>query len=393
MWHFIGPFFCLKCNFSQRPNRELVLKLGFLISLALNLLCLNEFCIFLAIKHIISVEVWIFLFLFGYLLYSVDLQFLWEMVTGGSNINKTPTVDDYPQGGPASNLEDNFQSELELILQAQRCNQRIERDLDIYRSGSAPPTAEGSLSAAGSLFRNYNLSGINGVSNNVTILLVTMWMSFLLVWNFGFALGGHGIGHGFNRLGNQVGPDLHSPVLDSRYPQYLQRITDYATCPVATSSDPPVRNYFGTSDGDLDSIQKAYLETLLVQQKQQYELPLLPKSGGLNQGYHRNSSYGLGMPYPENLVAKYTLPFVGSGGYRSGRAAHLASAMRSSMGGSTGTWQSDIGCNAERRQSSSFIDEFKNKKTGSFELSGIVGHVVEFRYINWILALVFVSFM
>jgi pumilio RNA-binding family len=78
------------------------------------------------------------------------------MVTGGGNINKPHTVDD-------------FQSELGLILQSQRCNQRIERDLDIYRSGSAPPTVEGSLSVMGSLFRNYNLSDVNSVSNNVVL--------------------------------------------------------------------------------------------------------------------------------------------------------------------------------------------------------------------------------
>jgi len=156
---------------------------------------------------------------------------------------------------------------------------------------------------------------------------------------------------------------------------------DYATHAVASSSEPPVRDYFGTSEGDLDRIQKAYLETLLVQQKQQYELPILTKSGGLNQGYHRNSSYNLSMPYPENSAVKSMLPSVGSGGFQSGRASHLASVMRSSTGGSTGSRQSDIGCNAERKQSSSFIDEFKNNKTGSFELSDIVGHVVEFRYI------------
>nr|TKS16979.1 pumilio/Puf RNA-binding domain-containing family protein [Populus alba] len=182
--------------------------------------------------------------------------------------------------------------------------------------------------------------------------------------------GGHGIGHGFNRLGNQVGS------LDPCYPQYLQRISDCATCPVATSSDPPpVRNYFGASDGDLDRIQKAYLETLLVQQKQQYELPLLTKSGGLNQGYHRNSSYGLSMPYPENSVAKSTLPSFGSGSFQSEQAAHLASMMRNSIGGSIGSWQSDIGCIAERRPSSSSLEGFKNNKTGSFELSDIAGQL------------------
>lgn len=88
------------------------------------------------------------------------------MFTGSSNIEMLPTVDDYLQGGFGGNLEDNLQSELELILQARRRNQRIERDLDRYRSGSAPPTVEGSLSAVGSLFRNNNLSDINSVTSS-----------------------------------------------------------------------------------------------------------------------------------------------------------------------------------------------------------------------------------
>lgn len=74
-----------------------------------------------------------------------------------------PTLDGAMQG-PNGNLEDSLQSELELILQEQR-NQRIidrERDLNIYRSGSAPPTVEGSLSAVGSLFGNSSFRDTHG---------------------------------------------------------------------------------------------------------------------------------------------------------------------------------------------------------------------------------------
>lgn len=88
------------------------------------------------------------------------------MFTGSSNIEMLPTVDDYLQRGFSGNLEDNLQSELELILQARHRNQCIERDLDRYRSGSAPPIVEGSLSAVGSLFRNNNLSDINSVTSS-----------------------------------------------------------------------------------------------------------------------------------------------------------------------------------------------------------------------------------
>lgn len=233
----------------------------------------------------------------------------------------------------------------------------------------------GSLERSNVYHQNANIP-IMDFTGHVPDDYLTLKLNSMIKNNFD--AGGVGIGNGFNRLGNQVGSDLRSPVLEPSYSQSLPRMLDYATHAVARSSEPPVRDYFGTSEGDLDRIQKAYLETLLVQQKQQYELPILTKSGGLNQGYHRNSSYNLSMPYPENSAVKSMLPSVGSGGFQSGRASHLASVMRSSMGGSTGSWQSDIGCNAERKQSSSLMDEFKNNKTGSFELSDIVGHVVEF---------------
>jgi pumilio RNA-binding family len=77
------------------------------------------------------------------------------------------SLDDGLQGIDG-NLEDSFQSELELILHEQRNQHFIkrERDLNIYRSGSAPPTVEGSVNAVGSLFRNPDFIEIDGISNN-----------------------------------------------------------------------------------------------------------------------------------------------------------------------------------------------------------------------------------
>lgn len=79
------------------------------------------------------------------------------------------TSDDGLQTFPNRTIEDTLQSELERILCEQRNQQFInrERDLNIYRSGSAPPTVEGSLSAVGSL-RNSDFGVINsrGSSNN-----------------------------------------------------------------------------------------------------------------------------------------------------------------------------------------------------------------------------------
>ncbi|XP_016552255.2 pumilio homolog 4-like [Capsicum annuum] len=62
-----------------------------------------------------------------------------------------------------------LESELESILMRQQQQQHNRdlvgergRDLNISRSGSAPPTVEGSLSAVGSMFRNSNLAQSNG---------------------------------------------------------------------------------------------------------------------------------------------------------------------------------------------------------------------------------------
>ena len=128
-------------------------------------------------------------------------------------------------------------------------------------------------------------------------------------------------------------------------------------------------------------LQKACIETLLAQQKQQYELPLLGKSGGLNQGYYGNSSYGLGMVYPGNPMANSALPSVGSGNpmFQNDQISCFTSMMRSSMGGPITSWHTDTS-NMEGRFASTLLEEFKNNKTRSFELSDIVDHVIEFRY-------------
>ncbi|XP_048421431.1 pumilio homolog 4-like isoform X2 [Pyrus x bretschneideri] len=184
---------------------------------------------------------------------------------------------------------------------------------------------------------------------------------------------------GLNRLGNKVGPGLHSSVMDPSYIQFLQR-TDYATRNVTSPSGyPPSKNHFGTLHGDLEGLQKAYLEALLVQRKQQYELSLLGKSGGFNHGYYGNPPYGLGM-YPGNPIENYLHPSIGPGSpmFESEKIARFNSMLRSSMGGSVSSWNSDIGKDLERRHASSLLDEFKNNKNKSFELADIVDHVVEF---------------
>ncbi|XP_021897852.1 LOW QUALITY PROTEIN: pumilio homolog 4-like [Carica papaya] len=185
-----------------------------------------------------------------------------------------------------------------------------------------------------------------------------------------------GDGQSLNRLVNQLGSDVHSPVTDPRYIQHLQRTSNYAT---RGPSDPSfIRNHVGSSHGDLDGLQKMYLEALLAQHNQQYDLPRLGKSGGLNHAYYGNPSYGLGMPFPGNPMANSVLPSLGSGRFKNDRVPRFPSMMRSQMGGSPGPWQSEVGNAVDGRYMSSLLDEFKNNKARSFELSDIADHVVEF---------------
>ncbi|CAJ1976736.1 unnamed protein product [Sphenostylis stenocarpa] len=187
-------------------------------------------------------------------------------------------------------------------------------------------------------------------------------------------------GQSFDAQGNQVGPELHPTTLDPRFIQCLQQSSDYSMQGMSSSGHPlQMRNFPDASLGDLEGLRKAYLETLLTQQKQQYELPLLSKSG-LNNGFYGNQAYGLGMPYSAKQIANSTLPSLGSGNplFENERVSRINSMMRSSMGGSGGSWHADIGNNMDARFASSLLDEFKNKKTRPFELSDIVDHVVQF---------------
>ena len=194
-------------------------------------------------------------------------------------------------------------------------------------------------------------------------------------------------GQNVNSLGNKTRPDLHSPINDPRYVQLLQQTPDYAAHNANILSDLSlslVKNRFAASHGDLEGLQKAYLETLLLaQQREQLELSLLGKSASFNHDNYGIGSYGPpGSPYQGNNMGNSALPAVGSGSlmFQNERVSRFNSMMRNSMGRSASSLNSDISNNIEGRIISSLLDEFKNNKIKSFELSDIVSHVVEFRY-------------
>ncbi|XP_050209992.1 pumilio homolog 4 [Mercurialis annua] len=230
----------------------------------------------------------------------------------------------------------------------------------------------GGLERSNGHLQNANIPNLDFVTQTPGAYASNQKLDSLLKNHLDAALGSNGIAHSLNRVENQAMPDLHSQVMDSRYAQYLQRTSDYAT-----QANNQFRNLFGSSHGNLNEFQKAYLEELLAQQNHQYD-PLMVKPGGMNQGYLRDPSYGLGMPYMGNSMANSVLPSVGSGSFRNEQVAHLNSMMRNSMGGSIGSWHPDVGSNIERRFVSSLLEEFKNNKSRSFELSDITDHVVEF---------------
>lgn len=191
------------------------------------------------------------------------------------------------------------------------------------------------------------------------------------------ALGDQGDGKSLESLGNQVGPDLHSSSVDPCFIQRARQGSDYLMHGPGDLSQ--VRNFSGITHGDFEGLQKAYLETLLSQQKQQYELSLLAKSGFLNYGFYGSQPCGLGISYSGKQISNSLLPSVGSGNplFENASASQLDSMVKSSIGGSIGSCHSDVGNSMDGRFVSSLLDEFKNKAR-SFELSDIVGHMVQF---------------
>ncbi|CAN6245601.1 unnamed protein product [Urochloa humidicola] len=191
-------------------------------------------------------------------------------------------------------------------------------------------------------------------------------------------------------LNNQLNPDGdYSNVLsngssflgqstETMYAQYLQANPDSPLG--ATASMSPFQGRGFTSAGHLDSpgYQKAYLGSLFAQQKLQYGMPYLSKSGTLNPNIYGNDpAFGMGMTY---LTSPPSSPYVSSpqGHVRQGeRLTRIPSVVRNTAGGSMGSWNLENGL-MDNGYGSSLLEEFKTNKTRSFELLDITGHVVEF---------------
>lgn len=175
---------------------------------------------------------------------------------------------------------------------------------------------------------------------------------------------GEGDRQSLNRLINQVASELHSPVMDPHYSQYLHTASSTAA-PIDHSL---IRNNFGTSNGDTAN---EYLAILLAQNRQK-----LGNLNAANSRFFESPSYDLGNMYLGNYLPS---PSKNSRNFQNMRMSQSASAsmMKAPFGGLQGSSHVDIGSTAEV----SLLEGFKNNKTRSLELSEIVGHVIEFRYL------------
>ncbi|KAL7607467.1 hypothetical protein Lser_V15G18976 [Lactuca serriola] len=161
--------------------------------------------------------------------------------------------------------------------------------------------------------------------------------------------------------------NFHSPIMGSRHGQCMVN-KHSANLPLGC-------NNFVVSHGheDMQALQKVYLEALLAEHNQQYSSPLFGRSGSLNHLYG-NPTYNHGIPYQGNLLENSTRSSVGSRQL----SQQFAPAFRNSVGGVSGSWNPEGDMSLDRRYVSSLLDELKNNKNKSFQLSDVVDHVIEF---------------
>ncbi|XP_031373176.1 pumilio homolog 4 [Punica granatum] len=199
-------------------------------------------------------------------------------------------------------------------------------------------------------------------------------------YDSGSALSGIEDGGLLRRTPFELGNDINPALADPAYLQYM-RNSDHVAQAVANAHDfSQIRGHLGSSLGDLDELQKAYLEALLARQKQLYELQLLTNSTAANLRNMGNLKYGMRLPYTGNTRTNSGIAPVryGTPTPHDERIAHFASMLRTSTEAPIGPWSSTPSSNIEAKFGSSLLDEFKNNKAKSFELSDILGHVVEF---------------
>lgn len=167
--------------------------------------------------------------------------------------------------------------------------------------------------------------------------------------------------------------------MDPHQVQYIQKMSNHGKDSTRIAGNSSQGLHFVGSHGhdNMQSLEKAYLEALLLQQAQQYQSHILQKPGGVSHQYHGNSGFS---PY----VASYQgNPLLSSQNPRDS-SRHMiqnekSSTIESLKGETTGSLHLQSGNNTKGKFES-LLEMLKNNKTKSLELSDILGHVVEFRY-------------
>ncbi|KZV42359.1 Pumilio 4 isoform 1 [Dorcoceras hygrometricum] len=168
---------------------------------------------------------------------------------------------------------------------------------------------------------------------------------------------------------NQTG--LQFPVMDPLLIQYMQRISN---------QEKSVEHIAGNSYPDLQALEKAYLESLLLRQKPQYQSHFVQTPSSINQLYNGSPAFGPGTSsYYENQVLDSAHSPVTSRSptIHDEKSSSHPSKLRNVNEESAGLLHSQTGSNIKRR-SESLLDLVKNNKTKSLDLSDVYGHVIEF---------------
>jgi len=184
------------------------------------------------------------------------------------------------------------------------------------------------------------------------------------------------------RAAHQVGSGFQLPKSGPLYAQYMQQHTADSALQAAEALDRfSSLPYLGTSDMDLSGYSKAYLGALLAQQKLNHDMPFIRNSDGANHGFVGNPAIGLGMQYPVDIIHNPVRSSLSSGRplKQNERLQRFPSTVRGITGGSMGFCKAESGF-VEEGFASSLLEEFKNNKIRSFELSEVVGHAIDFRY-------------
>ncbi|VAI63148.1 unnamed protein product [Triticum turgidum subsp. durum] len=181
-----------------------------------------------------------------------------------------------------------------------------------------------------------------------------------------------------NLLSSQRGTGYQVQPMDAVYAPYLQANPNSPLGAAGSMSPFRGSNFSGSGHMDNAAYQKAYLASLLAQQKLQYGMPYMGKSGGLSPTlYGSEQAYGMDMAYLSSPTSSHFIPSPQGHARQGDRLTRIPSMARSTTGGTMGTWSSENGL-IDNAYESTLLEEFKTNKTRSFELLDIVGHVVEF---------------